>query len=43
MEEGVAAMVGRTAHDITNGLGLIIHEHDAQYCLVAAAQKGSRQ
>ena len=32
-------MVGRTAHDISNGLGLIIDEHDAQYCLVAAAEK----
>src|SRR5512133_2737856 len=32
-------MIGRTAHDISNGLGLIIDEHDAQYCLVAAAEK----
>ena len=32
-------MVGRTAHDISNGLGLVIDEHDAQYCLVAAAEK----
>ena len=35
--KGVAAMT--TADQIANGLGLIIDEHDAQYCLVAAAQK----
>ena len=28
-----------TADDIANGLGLVIDEHDAQYCLVAAAEK----
>ena len=37
MDEGVAVMT--TADDIANGLGLVIDEHDAQYCLVAAAEK----
>ena len=37
--KGVASMAGSTADHIANGLGLIIDEHDAQYCLVAAVQK----
>ena len=37
MDEGVAVMT--TADGIANGLGLVIDEHDAQYCLVAAAEK----
>ena len=37
MDEGVAVMT--TADGIANGLGLVIDEHDVQYCLVAAAEK----
>ena len=32
-------MAGRTADHIATRIGLLIDEHDAQYCLVAAAQK----
>jgi len=32
-------MTGIAADQIANALGLFVDEHDAQYCLVAAAQK----
>lgn len=32
-------MAGGAADHIANGLGLVIDEHDAQFCLLAAAQK----